>query len=457
MTFPEMFHWGVATAAYQIEGAANLDGKGLSVWDMMCRRPGAVFENHNGEVACDHYHRFREDVAIMKELGVKAYRLSISWPRVLPEGIGKVNDKGMAFYHQLIDSLRENDIEPFVTLFHWDYPQTLFQRGGWLNPDSSNWFAEYTRVVIDALSDRVNHWITLNEPQCFIGLGHYRTEHAPGLSLTLPDVLKAAHHVLLSHGKAVQTIRQYSKQPTNIGYAPVGDLAVPDDETAAADVDAAREETFSIKPGSFFNSVFWMDPILLGHYPEQSRESYGLVRDDISDADMAIIREPIDFLGVNIYNARRVTADQKGKPQILSRPAGYWQTAMDWPVEPTALYWGPKFFHERYNIPIIITENGMANQDCVSADGRVHDPQRIEFLRRYLRQLGRAYADGVKVQGYFIWSLLDNFEWAYGYSKRFGIVYIDYATQQRICKDSAYWYKQVIATNGAILDNSTDG
>ena len=448
MSFSKDFKWGVATAAYQIEGAADIDGKGPSVWDMKCRRPGEVFEGHSGQIACEHYHRYKEDVKLMKEIGVQAYRMSISWPRVLPHGIGDVNAKGLDFYNRLIDELLDNGIEPFITLFHWDYPQKLYEKGGWLNPESSDWFAEYTKVVTDSFSDRVKNWITINEPQCFIGLGHYATEHAPGIKLAFPEVLTAAQNVLLSHGKAVQTIRANSKQPAVVGYAPVGDLYVPYDENSKDDIEVARKKTFGIKPLDCFNSALWMDPVLLGKLPERSAEIYGSDMPAYTDEDMKIISQPIDYLGLNLYFAKQVCADENGQVRRVSREPGHLYTPMGWPMEPKSLYWGPKFFYERYKKPLMITENGYANMDWVSSDGKVHDPQRIEFLRRYITRLQQVCADGVDVRGYFLWSLMDNFEWAHGYSKRFGLVHVDYTTQKRILKDSAYWYREVIKANG---------
>jgi beta-glucosidase len=451
MSFSKDFKWCVATSAYQIEGAADIDGKGESVWDVMCRKEGAVFEGNTGDVACDHYHRYKEDVKIMKEIGVDAFRLSFSWPRIMPEGIGKINSKGIDFYNRLIDELLDNGIEPNVTLFHWDYPQALFLKGGWLNPESSDWFAEYTKVVMEHFSDKIKNWITINEPQCFITAGYNQDNKNPGDSLTFKEVLISSGNVLLSHGKSVQAIREYSKRPANIGYAPVGHLYVPYDENSQADIDAAREATFNIKPKECFNSTFWMDPVLLGEFSENTREVYGADMPVLSGDDMKIIAEPIDFIGVNIYFADQVKADEDGKPVVVKREPGYAHTAMGWVIEPRSLYWGPKFFCERYQIPVMITENGYANLDVISLDGKVHDPQRIDYLARYMRQLKRACADRVDVRGYFLWSFLDNFEWAFGYSKRFGLVHVDLETQKRTIKDSAYWYKDVIKTNGYAL------
>jgi len=451
MSFPKDFVWGVSAASYQIEGAAYEDGRGLSVWDMLCRKPGAVWEGHSGDLACDHYHRYKEDVGLMKSIGVKAYRLSISWPRVIPGGTGTVNAQGLDFYDKLINELLAAGITPYVTLFHWDYPYALYCQGGWLNPCSPDWFAEYTQVIVDKLSDRVRHWMTLNEPQCFIGLGHYEGTHAPGDKLGLTEILRAAHHVLLAHGKSVQVIRARSKTAGQVGYAPVGVTKIPA-TNSAADVEAARQAMFSIGPDNVtWNNTWWMDPIFLGHYPEDGLTFYGKQVPTLRPGDLETIHQPLDFFGVNIYHGEFIRAGQNGAPEFVPFSVGYDKTAYDWSVAPSALYWGPKFFHDRYRLPIIVTENGLSNTDWVALDGKVHDPQRIDFLSRYLLELQRAIKDGVDARGYFQWSILDNFEWAEGYKQRFGLIYVDYSTQKRILKDSAYWYRDLIASNGSLL------
>jgi len=449
--FPGDFVWGAAAASYQVEGAATEDGKGLSVWDLLCRRPGAVWSGHTGDVACDHYHRYREDAALMASLGLKAYRLSVSWPRVLPAGRGHVNPKGLGFYDRLVDELLARGIAPWVTLFHWDYPYELYCRGGWLNPDSPAWFSDYARVVVRALGDRVRHWMTQNEPQCYIGLGHQAGIPAPGLKLGMPDLLRATHHSLLAHGLAVKAIRASSRGRTSVGAAPVGVVRIPA-SGAARDVAAARRAMFSITDGGgFWNNTWFMDPILKGRYPEDGLRAYGRNVPKHSRRDLALMHQPLDFFGVNVYHGDRVAAGRGGKAEPVPQPVGYPQTANDWPVMPECLYWGPRFFHERYKLPIYVTENGLSSMDWIARDGAVHDPGRIDYLARHLAQLKRAAADGVPVRGYFQWSILDNFEWAEGYKERFGLVYVDYPTQRRIPKDSARWYRDVIATNGRDL------
>ncbi len=447
MGFPKGFTWGAATASYQVEGAWDADGKGLSVWDAFCRRPGAIADGTSGETACDHYHRVEEDAALFAEIGLQAYRFSISWPRVLPGGTGAVNEKGLAFYDRLVDALLAKGVEPWVTLFHWDYPYALYTRGGWLNRDSADWFADYARVVVERLSDRVTHWITMNEPQCFIHFGHENAINAPGLKLPFPDVLRAAHHTLLAHGKAVQALRAHACKAPLVGVAPVVMPALPH-TGSPEDVEAARRATFVMDQRSMMNNPWFTDPMLLGRYPEDGVKLFGADLPAFPDGDLATIRQPLDFLAANTYNGWLARAAE-GKPfESVTRAPGYPRTSMNWPVTPEALYWGPRFLHERYGLPVVVSENGMANNDWVQLDGKVHDPQRIDFLARYLRALRRAIDDGVDVRGYFLWSAMDNFEWSHGHGPRFGIVHVDYPTGRRTPKDSAWWYRDVIRENG---------
>ena len=450
MSFPSNFTWGAATSSYQIEGAARAEGRGPSVWDGFCRLPGRVFEGHHGDVACDHYHRWATDVALMKEIGLQAYRFSIAWPRVLPEGTGPVNAPGLAFYDRLIDGLLAAGIEPWVTLFHWDYPTALYRRGGWLNADSPRWFADYTRVVVERLSDRVTNWMTLNEPQCFIGLGHHKGEHAPGDRLEIPSLLCAAHNVLLAHGLSVQTIRAHARKKPRIGWAPTGDIPIPATDRPA-DLAAARESYWAVSGTDVWNQAWWMEPVMRGRYPENGLQAYGATVPPYTEDEMRTIAQPLDFFGLNIYNGYFVRAGADGRPERLPHEPGLPTTHNQWRITPPALRWGPRWVHERYGLPIVITENGMAGHDRVALDGTVPDAHRIDFLARYLGEFRRAASDGVPVTGYFQWSLLDNFEWAEGYRYRFGLVHVDYATQQRTLKDSARWYGGVIRQNGANL------
>lgn len=451
MGYPSNFVWGAAAAAYQIEGAAREDGRGESVWDMFCRKDGAVFSGHSGDVACDHYHRWREDIALMQELGLRAYRLSFSWPRILPAGTGQVNPRGLEFYDNLIDGLLAAGITPYVTLFHWDYPYELYCRGGWLNRQSPEWFAQYTQVVADHFGDRVKHWMTLNEPQCFIGLGHRDGIQAPGLKLGWMDVLRAMHHSLIAHGRAVQTLRERCKVSPVVGWAPVGVVSYPV-TTEPADVEAARRRANAADQHTLWSSTLFSDPVCLGHYPEDALRVWGSDFPKFTAAEMKQIHQPLDFYGLNIYQGQPVKSDGNGGAEKVTAQPGAPINAYHWRIDPPSLYWGPRFIHERYGLPIYITENGLSSLDWVSLDGAVHDPQRVDFTRRYLIELRRAIADEVDVRGYFHWSLMDNFEWADGYRQRFGLVHVDYTTQRRTIKDSGRWYAGVIRSNGAEFD-----
>ncbi len=447
MPFPDKFVWGAAAASYQIEGAHAAAGKGESVWDMFARKPGAVYGGHHGDIACDHVNRYAEDVQLWRSIGLQAYRFSISWPRVLPSGVGAVNEAGLSFYDRLVDALLEAGITPYATCFHWDFPVALYRRGGWLNRDSADWFADYVAVIAQRLSDRVEHWMTLNEPQCFVLFGHETGHQAPGDKLRQEEVLAAQHHVLLAHGKAVQALRAHAKRPLQIGYAPVGVVSVPATDDPR-DLAAADRRMSSVAPGRWDN-VSWSDPVFLGRYPEDASWLDALPRG--FEQDLPTIAQPLDFCGTNIYVGHSVRAGVDGEPEVVPEPPGSPHTALNWPVTPSALYHGPRFLHARYGKPIVITENGLSSRDWVSVDGAVHDPSRIDFMTRYLRELHRATLAGVPVLGYFHWSIMDNFEWSEGYKDRFGLIHVDYQTQKRTLKDSAYWYKQVIATNGEHL------
>jgi len=456
--FSQNFTWGAATASYQIEGAWQTDGKGPSVWDQMAHWPGKTYRGQTADVGCDHYNRMEEDVDLMAEMGLKGYRFSISWPRIFPEGTGPLNSKGLDFYERLVDRLLAKGVEPWATLFHWDYPLALYHQGGWLNADSPRWFADYAAVVAEKLGDRVTHWITLNEPQMFVGLGHHQGSHAPGLQLGLNDLARITHHVLLAHGTAVDAIRAKSPEPCRIGWAPnVGVSAVydPDDPEVIED---ARQGMFGLHDLEGFaqGSAVWNDAALLGHYPEAFVNALGHALPASWESDLARIHRPVDFCGMNIYYAwgghvRNDSGEIRYRDAEAAHP-GYPATRFNWPVTPEALYWGPRFFHERYGLPIVITENGMSGHDWVSLDGNVHDPARIDFTARYLAELHRAAADGVDVQGYFHWSLMDNFEWAEATRQRFGLIHVDYRDGRRTLKDSALWYRDVIASNGASLE-----
>lgn len=452
MAFPKGFTWGVSAASYQIEGAASEDGKGPSVWDMFSHQAGAVWNGHTGDVACDHYHRMAQDVAMMQQFAVRAYRFSISWPRVLPEGVGAVNGLGLDFYDSLVDRLLVAGIEPYVVLFHWDYPYALFKRGGWLNPDSAEWFAEYTRVVVERLSDRVGNWFTVLEPACFIGMGHWTGEHAPGLRLGRRQVLEAGHNALLAHGRAVQAIRGHARKPARIGMVPAGGRYTPVSD-APADVEAARQLTFQAHAGDLFYYTWWLDPIYRGHYPEDALALYGSDAPQVKPGDMELISQPLDVCAMNYYSSRLARAGTDGKPEAVPYKPGYPMTTQShWAIVPSGMRYAARFLYERYGLPIVVTENGHQNADFVMSDGRAHDPQRIDYIRQHLLELERAMEeDGVPVEGYFHWTIMDNFEWAFGYSVRVGLVYTDFETMERTPKDSAYYYKRVIETGGGCL------
>lgn len=453
MSLRNDFIWGVSTSAFQIEGASTAGGRGKSIWDVYCEDKGHIRDGSDGSVACDHYHRYKEDIALLKELGVKHYRFSISWTRIFPEGIGEVSEEGIRFYNDLIDELLKNGIEPYVTLFHWDFPYALYLKGGWLNPESPKWFAEYTKVVAERFSDRVKYFITFNEPQCFIGIGFQTGTHAPGQKASTRDILIMTHNVLKAHGEAVRTLRKYGKQKLLIGYAPTCRFAYPETDKPE-DIEAARQATFEVPTDEFFswNVSWWSDPVLLGRYPEEAMERFKPYMDYVSEEDMKLISEPIDFYGQNIYQGKCIRMGADGKPEEAV-PEGVQPGQADYRFTPKSLYWGPKFLWERYGKPVIITENGTCCEDQIAADGGVHDAERIRYLDAYIGELKRAAEDGVDVRGYFLWSLLDNFEWDSGYTARFGITYVDYETQKRTLKDSALWYRDLIQKNGETLSN----
>ena len=457
MSFRKDFVWGAATAAYQIEGAAYEDGRGESVWDVHChdtrKNPEGkqnILDGETGDVSCDFYHHYKEDIQRMKNMGLKAFRFSISWSRVLPDG--RVNEKGLQFYSDLVDALLEAEIEPWVTLFHWDFPQQLQIRGGWQNPESPEWFAEYTKVIVDRLSDRVSHWMTLNEPQCHLIIGHVQGNCAPKLRLTEPEYLLAIHNHLKAHGRAVQVIRKYAKKKPEIGVAFCFGSSVPVSDQPE-DVKAARIATLREDTKDLWAVSWWLDPVILGHYPEKGMEAYGenCPEELRNPEDLKLISEPLDFLGINVYQSGRVESDGQGGYREAKNPCGAPVTAMKWQVTPESLYYVPKFLQEKYKLPIVITENGLSCPDWVFLDGKVHDPMRIDFMHRYLSCLKKAAEEGTDIWGYFAWSAIDNMEWNNGYTERFGLIYVDYTTQKRILKDSAYWYREVIESNGENL------
>lgn len=446
--FCKDFLWGAASAAHQIEGAYLEDGKGMGIWDTFEQETGYIIRNENGNVACDHYHRYREDIAIMKELGLKSYRFSVSWPRVMPEGYGTVNEKGLQFYIDLVNELTEAGIEPMVTLFHWNLPTAIYELGGWENPQVVDWFEQYTDVVTTALGKKVKYWMTFNEPQLFIGAGLNAGVFAPFEKKSTEALMRISKNVYLAHGKAVRIIRK-NCQNSIVGMAPTGEIVIPRDMNAES-IERARKLTFSMKKESFTSSItWWSDPIFFGKIPEDAQAIFGECLPVLTEEEWEIVTEPLDFYGFNIYQGLEDldSTEEYGPYAYPGSP----KTSMDWNVTPEVLYWSCRFLYERYGKPIMITENGMSSFDWVSLDGKVHDPNRIDFLHRYLRSIKDAVSEGIPVLGYQYWSIMDNFEWINGYDKRFGLVYVDYRTQKRTIKDSAYWYRDVIATNGEIL------
>ena len=433
--FPAEFVWGAATASYQIEGAATEDGRGESIWDRFSATPGKVRTGDTGLVACDFYHRYREDIALVRELGLDAFRFSIAWPRILPEGRGRVNQAGLDFYDRVVDELLANDIEPFVTLYHWDLPQALEDQGGWASRETVDAFCEYAQVVAARLGDRVGRWITHNEPQVASWAGYGSGGHAPGRR-SKSDATAAAHHLLLSHGRAVEILR------AAVPNATVGITLNLYSVQADSDDESAAEVARRIDGG---DNRWFLDPIFRGEYPADVLELLGDAEPPVEEGDLASISTPLDFLGVNNYS--RLVIGGGGKP-LRNSNAVY--TDMDWEVYPDGLYEVLIRLRDEYAVPTIyVTENGAAFGDIRGHDGEVLDPERQDYLEGYIRAVGRAVQAGVPVSGYFVWSFLDNFEWAHGYSKRFGIVYVDYPTLERVPKGSFHWYGDLIRRHRA--------
>ncbi len=444
--FPPDFLWGTATSAYQVEGSPLADGAGPSIWHRFAHTPNLVRDGDTGDVACDHYRRYRDDVALMRTLGTNAYRFSVSWSRVLPHGRGTVNRAGLDFYERLVDALLAHGIEPMLTLYHWDLPAALDDRGGWLNPDVARWFADYAAVMFRALDDRVTLWATLNEPWVITDGGYLHGVLAPGHRNRFEAPL-ASHHLLRAHAEAVRAYRAQGRHR-------VGIVVNVEPKYPASDDPADRAAT--ARADAYMNRQY-LDPVFLGRYPDEMREIFGEAWPEWSSDERAAIRAPIDFLGVNYYtrNVTRFEPDAwllRAAPVPQSR-ATYTETG--WEVFPAGLTDVLVWIKERYgNLPLYVTENGAAFFDPPTAVvDRVADPLRVDYLRTHLTAVHAAMAQGVDVRGYFVWSLLDNFEWAHGYSKRFGIVHVDFATQARTLKDSARFYATVIASRGRVLDD----
>lgn len=439
LRFPPGFEWGAATAAYQIEGAVAEGGRGASIWDTFCRQPDAIARGDTGDVACDHYHRFESDVAIMKSLGLMTYRFSIAWPRVLPTGSGSVNEVGLDFYSRLIDKLLDANITPCATLYHWDLPQALQDLGGWMNRDTAGRFAEYASLVFDRFSDRVKRWITLNEPMVAVTLGHLNGQHAPGIS-DLGSSGRALHHMLLGHGLAVKAFRA-SAAPGEIGLANADVWVEP--------ADATDESKLAVERALDFRIRLFHDPVFGRGYPARV-ESFYASRGcalPIESGDMDIIACPVDFIGVNLYGRAVVRAADNGVG-FREVPATLPTCDLGWEITPYVLGAFVAWLDREYGRPpIYITENGMCD-GTPAQQGVVGDARRVELLRGMLAGLHAAILEGADVRGYYVWSLLDNFEWAVGYAARFGLVWVNFETQERIPKDSAVWFREVIRQNG---------
>ena len=433
--FPSDFVWGAATAAYQVEGAATEDGRGESIWDRFSATPGNVANGDTGAIACDTYHRYAEDIRLMRTLGIGAFRLSVAWPRILPEGRGPVNRAGLDFYDRLVDDLLANGLDPYVTLYHWDLPQALEENGGWPVRDTVDAFTEYTEVVVARLGDRVRHWITQNEPWVISWLGYGLGVHAPGRTSD-SDALAAGHHILLAHGRAAEVLRREAPD-SEVGIAVDLVPMYPFSDTEA-DIEAAHRE-------DGFRNRWFLDAVLGRGYPEDMLERYAEILPPIADGDLETIAAPLDFLGINYYTRNVVRA---GVGEVATEGAEH--TDMGWEVYPDGLRDLLVRLHAEYELPdLYITENGAAFPDARN-NGRVPDPRRIAYLDGHLDALASAIADGVPVRGYFLWSLLDNFEWAFGYSRRFGIVYVDFETLERVPKDSFAWYRDFIAAQAGV-------
>jgi len=443
VNFPEGFVWGVATSAYQIEGGSKEGGKGESIWDRFTHTRGTISDGSTGDAACDHYHRWPEDVTLMKELGIGAYRLSLSWARLLPDGWGRTAPAGIDFYSRLVDGLLRAGIEPYVTLYHWDLPQALQDKGGWPARDTAKAFMEYADLASRHLGDRVKHWMTLNEPYVSALAGHLEGRHAPGHT-DIDEALAAAHHLLLGHGLAVPAIRD------NCSDAQLGIVLNLGPQMAASPSEADQA---AARMADGIHNRWFLDPLASRGYPEDIVHHNGRPMGFASSSDMKTIAAPLDFLGVNYYSRRIVRSEEVDEadnetPTVLQGPEA---TEMGWEVYPEGLFDILTRVHTDYDFPALyVTENGAAYEDEISPDGEIHDPKRVDFLRSHLTQAALATQTGVPLKGYFAWSFMDNFEWAHGYTKRFGLVYVDYETLERIPKASAAWYSRVIGTNSVI-------
>lgn len=435
--------WGAASSAYQTEGYPRADGGGESVWERFCKQPGAIFQGESGDMACDGYHRYGEDLDILKSLGIKAYRFSLSWARLDPLGDGCWNKMGLDYYDRVIDACLSREITPYLTLFHWELPQALEDRGGWLNPDTPRAFARYAAMLSGHFKGRIENYFTLNEPQIVLQLGYAAGIHAPGKKYALAQLVECWRNMMLAQGMASREIRKTDAK-AKVGIASTGRLCYPQSQK---DAKAAARATFALLDDDWmFAHSHVLDGVCFGRVQPEG-EQLSRLFEKISDKDWRIIKSDPDYLGINAYNGSQVRENEQGQPEYLPRCPGFPRTALNWPVTPQIMEQGFVNLYERYRLPLYVTECGLSCTDHVYLDGRVHDADRIDFLSRYLMALEKA-TDKADIRGFFHWSLTDNFEWHSGYKERFGLVYIDYPSQKRILKDSALWYSGVAGRNG---------
>ena len=439
--FPKDFVWGVATASHQIEGAWKKDGKGESIWDRFSHTPGIVKNGHTGEVACDSYHKYKDDIKAMKFMGVKAYRLSTAWPRIIPNGTGKVNEKGLDYYDRLVDELLKNGISPYITFYHWDLPQKLEDKGGWRVKETSYAYGEFANVVTRRLSDRVKNWMTMNEMICSSVLGYKIGMHAPGAKVSDKVYYQVIHNLMLAHGLGVLAVKMHGDSKCLVGLAHNPNIKIPFDPASKRDLECAKRAWLE------GDNAWWLDPIYKGEYPKALWKKYGKDVPKITPEEMRIISTPMDFLGLNIYSGVRVKYNSKVKEgyEHVPYPADHPKTAFNWNIVPESHYYGPKLVDELYNPGrIFITENGASFKDARLHDGSINDLDRVDFMKKYIAAMNKAVLEGVCLKGYFAWTLLDNFEWAEGYNQRFGLFYTDFPTLKRIPKKSAYFYRDLV-------------
>ena len=450
--FPKDFIWGVGTSDYQIEGAHFQDGRGVSTFDEFTSYPGHIFENNNTTIALDHYNRYEEDFKLLAELGVKSYRFSFNWTRIMPEGTGRVEMRAIEHYRDMVKCLLSYGIRPLLTPMIWDYPAALYRRGGWLNPESSDWYAEYVRVVAENFGDLIKDYTTLNEPSMMAGNTFLSGNLAPGILLPDGDIIRVIHNLLLAHGKAAKVIREVVPD-AKVGTVLCMDGITPVEETPE---EIKKAYNYYYKAGKdmdelSFGLSWYSDPMFLGKYPEDGMAWAGKYLPEGWEKDMETICQPLDYVGLNIYSGVRLMRDEEGNTVPKPKIPGYPANSLSWEIVPECLYWGARFFVERYQVPVFISENGFAAHEFIFLDGKVHDPARIDYTHRHLLGVKRAVEEGIPLIGYYHWSLLDNFEWAQGFMERFGLIFVDHTDLKRIPKDSYYWYQEVIKTNGADL------